>query len=622
MKIKSLHIDNYAPFDKCDLTLDEAAYLVIGQNNTDQQVSSNGAGKSCLIQAIVWALFGEVIRPGLKVDDIVGPLRSYVRVVIEFEKDGRQWKIDRARHYPGRKSNEPLVWIDGEDVTRHKKNDAFIQAQLGFTFDVFMFAGYSDAEHPPFCTLTPGNLLKAFGEVMELEKIDAAIATLKDKETGLSGAIKDLLEATYRIEERLSMARALAVRLEKRVDEFEDEKEAEILKLSLSLESAEVELHQLAETAKMKARYQEILQVINSELLVYEDKNKRLKVLKTEHSEISLKISKHEGLLKRIKSELDTKRKEWANLAENDSCECNYCGSTFKKEEGIRRASALMDEVEQISTKHIETEATMRSFTLKLEPIQKEISQLEEQLETFGQLHQDKHEVSMLLKDVDAAIKRGGEIKAVLIPRLKKELDTISTKSMAFEQEMLSAKLAEIEEMELERRQKEAQIADNEKRTKQLPSLVSRFRKIRETVMEDFLVSLEEEINANLVLMGTDIQAQIDLDWRMLRLSFTNGSKDGRFYPYSIFSRGERSKIDKACAVALNSVFGIGLYIDDEGLSGVDWEASKGLLDFLCNTEDTRLLVFHNERIQSSIDMKGVGKITVSKTEGRSYAKS
>ena len=112
MKLKTLLIDNYAPFDKVELDFDQSAYIVVGENLTDAQVSSNGAGKSCLIQAIIWAVFGEVIRQGLLTDDIIGSNGKHVRVVIEFEKDGREWKIDRARHYPGRRNNEPIVTID------------------------------------------------------------------------------------------------------------------------------------------------------------------------------------------------------------------------------------------------------------------------------------------------------------------------------------------------------------------------------------------------------------------------------------------------------------------------------------------------------------------------------
>lgn len=622
MKIKRIMIDNYAPFDKTEIELDNGAYIVIGQNNTDQQVSSNGAGKSCLIQAVVWCLFGEVIRPGLKVDDIVGPLRKHVRVVLEFEKDGRHWKIDRARHYSGRKSNEPLIWIDGEEVTQHKKNDEFIQQQLGFSFNVFMFAGYSDSEHPPFCTLTPANLMKAFADVLELDKINSAIEKLKTQASYLEGSGKRIIEERYRLESKMSMARSMIQKLEKRIAEFDDDLEQQKNDVERQLESARTELVQLRDISSHKKKYDQILQNINKELQVFEDKQKRIKVLNKERDDLLLKISKHEGQLKKIKVEIENKRREWANLAENETCECSYCGSTFKKEEAIRRAALLMDEVEKIAELHVEAEAHVRNFKLKLDPVNKEISQLEEQLQDFQSLHSDKQQVMLILRDIDNAIKRAGELEGFLIPKLTTTLNKLYESSSSFEQEMLDAKLKELEEYEAEGRRYSEEEALIEKRKEQVPSIRKRFVDLKITVMEEFLASLEAQINHNLGLMGTDIQCSINLEMGIkLELAFTNGSKDGRFYPYSIFSRGERSKIDKACSIALNEVFGIGLYIDDEGLSGVDWEASKGLLDFLCDSESTRFLVFHNERIQSSIDMKGVGKIVVSKTEGKSYAK-
>ncbi len=621
MKIKSIEIDNYAPFDQCKILFNDGAYVVVGENNTDAQVSSNGAGKSCLIQAIVWALFGEVIRPGLLVDDIIGPLRKHVRVVLEFEKDGRDWVIDRARHYPGRRNNEPIVKIDGEDVSQHKGNDDFIQQQLGFNFAVFMFAGYSDSENPPFCRLSPSVMLKNFLEVLQLEKIDQAESELKGVQAQVAEELKRIERNKFRTRDNINSTTTQISKLKERILKLDSTKADKVAALESEQGKLEDEVDIIEESLNDLSRYEQILDVINKELEKYQAKEAQIKSLRQQL--LKLEENRKDLLNKttKIKSQLDAKKKEWSNLAENDSCICGYCGSKFNKADNMTKMSALMTDMENLGgfITRYEAEATIKQ--LEIDPKNKEIKQLEEQLSENKTLHADKQEVSLLIRDLKNSNKR----KADLLSRIKtidKEIEDVKNNDNQFEIDLLKSN----EELLVEYHEILARLESEEveqlQRKDFLTSFGARIKDLKKIVLNEFLLSLESAINANLTLMDTDIRCQIEFSDKKLKLLFTNASKDGEYKSYFIFSRGERSKIDKACSIALNEVFNIGLYIDDEGLSGVDWEAAKGLLDFLIDTDSTRLLVFHNERVQSSLEGRGVGKLIITKNDGVSHVRS
>ena len=71
MDIKSLSIRNCLTIGHAELELDSRGLLLVqGENRDDTSAKSNGAGKSSILDALCWCLFGETAR-GVSGDDIV-----------------------------------------------------------------------------------------------------------------------------------------------------------------------------------------------------------------------------------------------------------------------------------------------------------------------------------------------------------------------------------------------------------------------------------------------------------------------------------------------------------------------------------------------------------------------
>jgi DNA repair exonuclease SbcCD ATPase subunit len=93
-KIKSLTVKNFMSvgnatqavnFDRTDLT------LVLGENNDlggDDSGSRNGTGKTTIINALSFALFGNALS-NIKKDNLINKTNAKnMLVTIDFEKDG------------------------------------------------------------------------------------------------------------------------------------------------------------------------------------------------------------------------------------------------------------------------------------------------------------------------------------------------------------------------------------------------------------------------------------------------------------------------------------------------------------------------------------------------------
>jgi len=95
MLLKKLKLKNFARFSEAELDLqDYNKALIVGIINNDAG-DSNGSGKTSLIDAIGWCVWGE--SKAKTVDENVKLRTTICTVYLEFEHDGRECSISRTR---------------------------------------------------------------------------------------------------------------------------------------------------------------------------------------------------------------------------------------------------------------------------------------------------------------------------------------------------------------------------------------------------------------------------------------------------------------------------------------------------------------------------------------------
>lgn len=97
MKILRVKARNFLAIGEAALVFAPGLKLIEGVNRDEAYSLSNGAGKSSLIEAVFWGLYGKTIRDGLKDDVVNDTAKGKCRVEVLLMVDGKEYKIRRSR---------------------------------------------------------------------------------------------------------------------------------------------------------------------------------------------------------------------------------------------------------------------------------------------------------------------------------------------------------------------------------------------------------------------------------------------------------------------------------------------------------------------------------------------
>jgi DNA repair exonuclease SbcCD ATPase subunit len=191
MKIKSLTISNFLIIGEAKINLDNRGLLLVqGENEDDSSANSNGAGKSSIVDAISWCLFGETAR-GVSGDSVVNNTIGKDCCVSVIVQDGdKEYGISRYRKHSVRQ-NDLTVWLWQEgglalelDKGTTKLTQGVVDRIVGCSYEVFIAAVYSGQEMmPDLPAMTDKQLKMIVEEAAGIERLQAAheVALFKNK---------------------------------------------------------------------------------------------------------------------------------------------------------------------------------------------------------------------------------------------------------------------------------------------------------------------------------------------------------------------------------------------------------------------------------------------------------
>jgi DNA repair exonuclease SbcCD ATPase subunit len=195
-------------FDNKDLT------LILGENlDLGGDGARNGTGKTTLIQAVSYAIFGSPIN-NIRKDNLINRTNGKgMMVTLEFSANGIEYKIER-----GRKPNILKFYIN-DDVQEskddaaqgeNKETQAVIEQAMGMTHDMFKHIVVLNTYSLPFLAMPSGEQRKIIEQLLGItllsEKADAIkekMRTNKDSIQLEEFKVKAIEEANKRIKEQI-----------------------------------------------------------------------------------------------------------------------------------------------------------------------------------------------------------------------------------------------------------------------------------------------------------------------------------------------------------------------------------------------------------------------------------
>jgi len=162
IRFKSIRLKRFRSFlEETTVTFDDAGfglYFLKGKNERSSTLGSNGAGKSTILDALVWCLFGRTVR-GLKNPDVVpwtGKGATEVEVCVS---------VDNTDHTIKRTIGPNLLTINDQEVAQQHVDD-LIQIPI----EIVPYTLLMGQDQPLFFDKTAGEKLEVFSSTLNLDR--------------------------------------------------------------------------------------------------------------------------------------------------------------------------------------------------------------------------------------------------------------------------------------------------------------------------------------------------------------------------------------------------------------------------------------------------------------------
>ena len=256
-------------FNRKDLT------LVLGQNldlGGDDTGARNGTGKTTIINALSYALYGEALTKIRKENLINKTNGKNMMVTIEFEKDGVDYKIER-----GRKPNTLKFFVGNieQEIKDEAQGDSretqgAIENMLGMSHDMFKHIVALNTYTEPFLSLKAAEqrvmIEQLLGVTQLSEKAEALKEQMKATKDGITKEeyrIKAVQDANKRMEDQITnLKRRQSLWQAKKVEDLEKLAVAYSALDKIDIESELLAHQQLADYTVKAARIKELQKYI------------------------------------------------------------------------------------------------------------------------------------------------------------------------------------------------------------------------------------------------------------------------------------------------------------------------------------------------------------------------
>jgi DNA repair exonuclease SbcCD ATPase subunit len=321
IRIKDLTVKNFmsvgnqtqaVDFDKAQLT------LVLGENldqGGDDSGSRNGTGKTTIINALSYALYGQALT-NIKKNNLINKTNNKgMLVTLHFEKDGQDYRIERGRSpnilkfYVNDQEQELVDESQGDS----RETQSYISNLLGMSHDMFKHIVALNTYTEPFLSMKQNEQRDIIEQLLGITILSVKAEVLKEQVRATKEAI---IEETAKINAIQAANEKIKVTIEnlgKTQRAWLSKKAQDVTKLQEAIQ----ELEHLNIDAELEA---------HEKLANWTELNNKITALNKEKSTLESALMQADKTVKKVEKDI-------ANL---EDALCYACGQALhddKKEE-------------------------------------------------------------------------------------------------------------------------------------------------------------------------------------------------------------------------------------------------------------------------------------------------
>jgi DNA repair exonuclease SbcCD ATPase subunit len=199
IKIKNLTVRNFLSVGNVTqaLRFDQHGLTLVLGNNMDLggDGSRNGTGKTTIVNALSYALYGNALT-NIRKDNLINKTNSKNMIVTcEFEVNGHNYKIER-----GRKPNVLRFIVDNQEIDKgeteeqqgeNKETQEEIERLLGMSHDMFKHICALNTYTEPFLSLKTNDQRNIIEQLLGITQLSEKAVLLKDLIKNTKDQIKE-----------------------------------------------------------------------------------------------------------------------------------------------------------------------------------------------------------------------------------------------------------------------------------------------------------------------------------------------------------------------------------------------------------------------------------------------
>ena len=354
IKIKSLTVKNFmsvgnqtqaVDFDKQQLT------LVLGENldqGGDDMGSRNGTGKTTIINALSYALYG-IALTNIKRNNLINKTNNKgMLVTLTFEKDGTDYKVERGRGPNLLKFfvNDQEQEMTDESQGDSRKTQETINELLGMSHNMFKHILALNTYTEPFLSMKVNDQKDIIEQLL-------GITILSEKAESLKEKIKQTRDSITEENANINAKQQSNERIKETID-------------SLKIKQSAWETNKKTNLEKLQRGISELEHLdVDSELEKHE-KLKNWEELNTRINTLKKETATLDSTLLRANNSVDKVKKD---IEELDNAVCYACGQELQEDK--------VKEIESKKAKELEDAvAYQKEITDKLSEANKELTEI------------------------------------------------------------------------------------------------------------------------------------------------------------------------------------------------------------------------------------------------------
>lgn len=576
-KIKNLTVKNFMSvgnatqavnFDRDDLT------LVLGVNvdlGGDDSGARNGTGKTTIINALSYSLYGQALT-NIRKDNLINKTNAKgMLVTVEFDHNGQIYRIER-----GRKPNTMKFYVgdDEQEITDEAQGDSRetqkqIEHMLGMSHEMFKHVVALNTYTEPFLNLRANDqkaiIEQLLGITMLSEKADALKEKLKQTKDNIKEEefrIKAEQDANEKIKSQIES-------LKRRQTLWQTKHDEDVNKIQSALDN----LLKLDIDAELDAHKQ---------LVTFNQKVKDINDLSTSITRSKTDVDREIASIKKLEKEI-------ADLKEH---KCYACGQELhdeKHEEVLTAKEKHLIEANKEHDGHVE-------LLGELEKTLKEIGPAGDKPKTYYPTEQDAFEHKNSLTTLDA------------------QLESKQDEEDPYEEQIEEMETTSIDEVDFSAMNDLDKLRDHQEFLQKL--LTNKDSFIRKRIIDQNLSYLNARLSQYLERIGLPhtVTFLSDLSVEITEL--------GRELDFDNLSRGERNRLILSLSWAFRDVYESLydpinlLFIDeliDSGMDASGVESALAILKKMSREHKKSIwLVSHKDELSSRVN----NILTVTKENG------